>query len=106
MLPRPTWRGPGRGASTASCSGVAQEKESAWRGWRDGGSDGHPYFEFARLSVFPNFYYFYINDSQFGPCFVKDCSYAPFSMWVWCLWRKPRKHHYAPAPIMWPMSAL
>ena len=25
--------------------GVAQEKTSAWRGWRDGGSDGHPHFE-------------------------------------------------------------
>src|SRR5687767_4645945 len=22
--------------------GVAQEKASAWRGWRDGGPDGHP----------------------------------------------------------------
>jgi hypothetical protein len=64
--------------------GVAQEKESAWRGWRDGGGDGHPHFEFARQSVFPNFYYFYINDSQFGPCFIKVCSYAPFSMWVYC----------------------
>ncbi len=64
--------------------GVAQEKESAWRGWRDGGSDGHPHFEFARQSVFPNFYYFYINDSQFGSCFIKVCSYAPFSMWVYC----------------------
>jgi hypothetical protein len=24
--------------------GVAQEKTSAWRGWRDGGPDGHPHF--------------------------------------------------------------
>ena len=32
--------------------GVAQEKTSAWRGWRDGGSDGHPHFEFGRQSIF------------------------------------------------------
>jgi hypothetical protein len=24
--------------------GVAQERTSAWRGWRDGGPDGHPHF--------------------------------------------------------------
>ena len=27
--------------------GVAQEKAWAWRGWRDGGHDAHPHFEFA-----------------------------------------------------------
>jgi hypothetical protein len=33
--------------------GVAQEKTSAWRGWRDGGPDGHPHFEYRRRSIFP-----------------------------------------------------
>jgi hypothetical protein len=28
--------------------GVAQEKTTAWRGWRHGGPDGHPHFEFGR----------------------------------------------------------
>ena len=28
--------------------GVAQERTSAWRGWRDGGPDGHPHFEYRR----------------------------------------------------------
>ena len=64
--------------------GVAQEKDSVWRGWRDGGPDGHPHFEFSRQSVFPNFYYFYLYDAQFGPAFIKVSSYAPFSMWVGC----------------------
>ena len=31
--------------------GVAQEKNSAWRGWRDGGSDSHPHFEFAPVDL-------------------------------------------------------
>ncbi len=42
--------------------GIAQEKTSAWRGWRDGGPDGHPHFVYRRQSIFPNNYYFYIRD--------------------------------------------
>jgi hypothetical protein len=34
--------------------GVAQERASVWRGWRRGGSDGHPHFEFGRQSALPN----------------------------------------------------
>jgi hypothetical protein len=56
--------------------GVAQEKASAWRGWRDGGPDSHPHFCFGRQTVFVNHYYFYILDRDFGPAFVKACSYA------------------------------
>jgi hypothetical protein len=37
--------------------GVAQEKAWAWRGWRDGGHDAHPHFEFARQAVFVNHHY-------------------------------------------------
>jgi hypothetical protein len=65
--------------------GVAQEKTDAWRGWKTrGGSTAHPHFCFRRQSVFVNHYYFYIFDRDFGPCFFKLCSYAPFSVWVWC----------------------
>jgi hypothetical protein len=44
--------------------GVAQEKAFAWRGWRQGGNDAHPHFEFARQAIFVNHYYFYIFDPQ------------------------------------------
>ena len=63
--------------------GVAQEKTSAWRGWRDGGPDGHPHFEYRRQSIFPNNYYFYIRDPDWGPSFIKTVAYAPFSVWVY-----------------------
>jgi hypothetical protein len=63
--------------------GVAQEKTSVWRGWRDGGSDGHPHFEYRRQSVFPNNYYFYIRDPEWGPSFIKTTAYAPFSVWLY-----------------------
>jgi hypothetical protein len=58
--------------------GVAQEKAMAWRGWRAGGSDGHPHFEFGRQAIFVNHYYFYIRDPDWGPAFIKTCAYAPF----------------------------
>jgi hypothetical protein len=63
--------------------GVAQEKTSVWRGWREGGSDGHPHFEYRRQSVFPNNYYFYIRDPEWGPSFIKTTAYAPFSVWLY-----------------------
>jgi hypothetical protein len=63
--------------------GVAQEKASAWRGWRDGGPDGHPHFCFGRQTVFVNHYYFYILDPEWGPTFIKACSYAPFPVWLY-----------------------
>jgi hypothetical protein len=63
--------------------GVAQEKASAWRGWRDGGHDAHPHFEFGRQSVFVNHFYFYIRDRQWGPSFVKTNAYAPYPVWLW-----------------------
>lgn len=63
--------------------GVAQEKAYAWRGWRDGGSDAHPHFEFGRQAVFVNHYYFYIWDADWGPGFIKTNAYAPYPVWVY-----------------------
>jgi hypothetical protein len=63
--------------------GVCQEKTSAWRGWRDGGPDGHPHFVYRRQSIFPNNYYFYIRDPDWGPAFIKTVAYAPWPVWVY-----------------------
>jgi hypothetical protein len=63
--------------------GVAQEKAFAWRGWRDGGHDAHPHFEFARQAVFVNHHYFYVFDPEWGPSFVKTNAYAPYPIWVY-----------------------
>jgi catechol 2,3-dioxygenase-like lactoylglutathione lyase family enzyme len=62
---------------------IAQEKTSAWRGWRDGGPDGHPHFVYRRQSIFPNNYYFYIRDPDWGPSFIKTIAYAPFPLWIY-----------------------
>jgi hypothetical protein len=63
--------------------GVGQEKTQVWRGWRHGGSDEHPHFEFGRQSAMVNHYYWYILDPEWGPSFVKSCGYAPFGVWVY-----------------------
>jgi hypothetical protein len=63
--------------------GVAQEKTTGWRGWRQGGRDSHPHFEFGRQAMFVNHYYFYIRDPDWGPAFIKTCAYAPFPAWVY-----------------------
>lgn len=55
--------------------GVAQEKAQAFQGKK---IDKH--FWFTRdKTVHVNHYYFYIDDADFGPLFLKVCSYAPWS---------------------------
>ena len=54
--------------------GVAQEKAQAFNGKKINGQ-----FEFTRdKTVYVNHYYFYIDDEDFGPLFLKVCSYAPW----------------------------
>lgn len=55
--------------------GVAQEKAQAFQGKKINGQ-----FEFTRdKTVYVNHYYFYLDDAEFGPLFLKVCSYAPWA---------------------------
>jgi len=59
--------------------GVAQEKAYAFSARRLPGAPVR--FEFNRnKSVIPNYYYFYLDDSQWGESFLKVCSYAPWGL--------------------------
>jgi hypothetical protein len=54
--------------------GVAQEKAQAFQGKKIDGQ-----FQYTRdKTVYVNHYYFYIDDAEFGPVFIKVCSYAPW----------------------------
>jgi hypothetical protein len=56
--------------------GVAQEKAQAFQGKKINGR-----FEYTRdKTVYVNHYYFYIDDADFGPLFLKVCSYAPWGI--------------------------
>jgi hypothetical protein len=63
--------------------GVAQEKQQAFKGKKNI-EKGHINFSFSRQTVFVKHYYFYIDDADFGPCFIKIGTYAPFPIRV-CL---------------------
>ncbi len=63
--------------------GVAQEKAVAFKG-RKKEQHGYVGFEYARETVRVNHYYFYIQDADFGPAFIKIGTYAPYPIKV-CL---------------------
>ena len=35
------------------------------------------------MSVFPNHYYFYMRDREWGPAFIKTVAYAPYGVWIY-----------------------
>jgi hypothetical protein len=62
--------------------GIAQEKAQAVKARKreQGGRIG---FDFSRDAVRVNYYYFYLQDAEFGPAFIKICSYAPYGIKVY-----------------------
>ncbi len=62
--------------------GVAQEKAYAFSARRLPGA--RAVFEFTRnKSVLPNYYYFYLDDADWGESFIKVCSYAPWGLKIY-----------------------
>jgi hypothetical protein len=64
--------------------GVAQERASAFKARKLTGNERGVLFEFSRQSVAVNHYYFYIQDREWGPGFVKVGTYLPYPVRV-CL---------------------
>jgi hypothetical protein len=65
--------------------GKAQERTSVWRGYVDdthvGHRPTHPHMAWRRQSSVPDHWYFYFSDPEWGPAFLKICTYAPFPLW-------------------------
>jgi hypothetical protein len=65
--------------------GKAQERTSSWRGFVDdthaAHRPGHPHMTWRRQSSVPDHWYFYFFDPEWGPAFIKLCSYAPYPLW-------------------------
>src|SRR6202521_1093746 len=58
--------------------GKAQEKASVFRTEKRRDAAGKTYPWIIRSTAMPNHYYFYIVDKDFGPLFIKVCSYFPY----------------------------
>lgn len=63
--------------------GVAQEKFQAFKAHKQE-RRGTVSFDFSRQAVYVKVYYFYLQDAEFGPGFIKVGTYAPFPVKV-CL---------------------
>lgn len=64
--------------------GKAQEKASVFRTDKRRNADGSTYPWIIRSTTPVNHYYFYLLDRDFGPLFIKFCSYFPYAMKI-CL---------------------
>jgi hypothetical protein len=58
--------------------GVAQEKMRAFKAHKRSGPQGGVTFDFSRQSVAVNHYYFYVQDPEWGPAFLKVGTYVPY----------------------------
>jgi hypothetical protein len=63
--------------------GIAQEKATSFKGHKTAGEQGVS-FTFSRQPVYVNQYYFYVQDREWGPAFIKIGSYLPYPVRV-CL---------------------
>jgi len=71
------------GRSGVAAIGVAQEFAPVFLGVQRPGSNGLPWFSFAKADRRVTCYYFYLWDDEFGPAFIKICSYFPYPAKVW-----------------------
>ena len=72
-----------RGRSGVAAIGVAQEFASVFTGTERSASNGIPWFSFAKANRRVTCYYFYLWDLDFGPAFIKICSYFPYPAKIW-----------------------
>ncbi|MCW3820835.1 hypothetical protein ONA91_41085 [Micromonospora sp. DR5-3] len=73
-----------QGRCGVAAIGVAQEFQPVWTAYqRDTRATDLPQFTFAKAQRRVTCYYFYVVDEQFGPGFVKICSYFPYPIKVW-----------------------
>jgi DNA-binding transcriptional ArsR family regulator len=63
--------------------GVAQEKASSFKCQKKLGPQGGTSFNFSRQLVYVKHYYFYLQDQQWGPAFIKVGTYLPYPVRVY-----------------------
>jgi hypothetical protein len=71
------------GRSGVAAIGVAQEFAAVFVGVEREGSTGAPWYSFVKTDRRVTCFYFYLWDEQFGPAFIKICSYFPYPAKIW-----------------------
>jgi hypothetical protein len=71
------------GRSGVAAIGVAQEFQRVWTAYQRETRSAAPQFTFAKADRRVTCYYFYLHDADFGPAFIKVCSYFPYPAKVW-----------------------
>ena len=74
----------GNGRSQVAAIGVAQEPQRVFIARkRDTDPSKPPQFSFDKKDRRVTVYYFYLWDANFGPAFIKVCTYCPWPIKVW-----------------------
>jgi hypothetical protein len=71
------------GRSGVAAIGVAQEFQRVWTAYQRETKTAAPQFTFVKADRRVTCYYFYLWDEDFGPAFIKVCSYFPYPAKVW-----------------------
>ena len=86
------------GRSGVAAIGVAQEYQNVFAANKREGS-GVPWFSFTKADRRVTCFYFYLWDTEFGPSFIKICSYFPYPIKVWANGHEWAKRQAARAGI-------
>jgi hypothetical protein len=79
--------------------GTAQEFQNVFAGSTSTSPSGSKRFGFYKADRRVSCFYFYLFDDDFGPCFIKICSYFPYPIKVWCNGHEWAKRQAAKAGI-------
>ena len=71
------------GVSGVAAIGVAQEFQRVWTAYERQTPTGAEQWWFTKADRRVTCYYFYLWDADFGPAFIKVCSYFPYPAKVW-----------------------
>lgn len=71
------------GRSGVAAIGTAQELQNVFASTQRTGHNGIPWFSFTKADRRVTCFYFYLWDADFGPAFIKICSYFPYPIKVW-----------------------
>ncbi|HZE14632.1 MAG TPA: hypothetical protein VE197_02380 [Mycobacterium sp.] len=87
------------GRSGVAAIGLAQEFQNVFASVPRLGNNGVPWFSFYKADRRVTCFYFYVWDADFGPAFIKICTYFPYPIKVWLNGHEWAKRQAAKAGI-------